>query len=356
MLPRPTAARATLLSLACATSLVLTTAAVGATTSAGDPGRADHSVQRSSDPEAPVTGVLAISIDGLNPSALQRLGRKGTPNLHRLMRRGASTLNARTEFEATITLPNHTGMVTGRRIDAATGGHGVTWNDDRLSPATVQQAADHDVDSVFSVVHDAGGSSAVFASKTKFSLWQRSWPEGVDESLIIANNGRLVTTLERDLASTPRTFRFLHLSRTDVIGHAKGFMSRPYLRAVRRVDALVGRAVKAVTSDPALKASTAIILTSDHGGLGANHDVAQSLANYRIAFMVRGPGVDAGADLYALNPDYRNPGRGRPGYARTRQPVRNGAVANLSLDLLGLPPVPGSEHDAAQDLDLTETP
>ena len=34
----------------------------------------------------------------------------------------------------TLTLPDHTGMVTGRRIDE-TGGHGVTWNDARFHPA-----------------------------------------------------------------------------------------------------------------------------------------------------------------------------------------------------------------------------
>jgi len=73
-----------------------------------------------------VTKVVVVSIDGLMPRAIRELGREGTPNLHRLIAEGASTLNARTERELTITLPNHTGMVTGRRISAAHGGHGVT--------------------------------------------------------------------------------------------------------------------------------------------------------------------------------------------------------------------------------------
>jgi len=76
-------------------------------------------------PGAPVTRVLAVSIDGLRSSAITQLGRAGTPTLHRLMTQGASTLNARTEREMTVTLPNHTGMVTGRRIAASRGGHGV---------------------------------------------------------------------------------------------------------------------------------------------------------------------------------------------------------------------------------------
>ena len=39
-------------------------------------------------------------------------------------------------------------------------------------------------------------------------------------------------------------------------------------------------------------------------------------------------------------------------YAWQRQPVRNGAAANLALDLLGLPAIRGSEHNSAQDLDV----
>ena len=67
--------------------------------------------------------------------------------------------------------------------------------------------------------------------------------------------------------------------------------------------------------------------------------------------MVWGPGVAKGADLYAINPDYRNPRRKRTTYADT--PVRNGDVANLALSMLELPSVPGSEFDHAQDLGWT---
>lgn len=48
-------------------------------------------------------------------------------------------------------------MVTGRRIEAAPGGHGFTYNTDRGS--TVHKAAGRYVPSVFYVVHDKGGYS-----------------------------------------------------------------------------------------------------------------------------------------------------------------------------------------------------
>ena len=107
-------------------------------------------------------------------------------------------------------------------------------------------------------------------------------------------------------------------------------------------------------SDPVRAGSTAIILTSDHGGRGADHSDATKLANYRIAFMVAGPGVAVGADLYDLNADdYRDPGTRRTTYRASVQPVRNGDLANLALDLLDLDAVPGSEHNSALDLDVS---
>ena len=315
-------------------------------------GEAAHGARASADDA--ITSVVAISIDGLNTDALERLGPTGTPNLHDLVSTGASTLNARTEHELTITLPNHTGMVTGRRIEASTGGHGVTWNDDRRRPPTVQAAAGKRIESVFTSVHEAGGSTALFASKTKFTLWTRSWPASIDTTRIRLDNTVLTRSVRRDIVDHTRAFRFVHLSLPDAVGHDRGFMSQAYLRAVERVDGLVGEIVRAVRSDPLRSGSTAIILTSDHGGRGADHSDPTKLANYRVAFMVAGPGVAAGADLYELNlDDYRDPGARRTGYRSSRQPVRNGDLANLALDLLDLEAVPGSEHNSALDLDVS---
>ena len=304
--------------------------------------------ERRLDTAGPIDTVVAISIDGLNPMAITKLGRSGAPALHKLIRTGATTLNARTEFELTDTLPNHTGMVTGRRIEAATGGHGVTWNDERLTPPTVQAAAGHDVASVFNVVHDAGGSTAFFASKAKFSLWERSWPDAIDTDVIVEDNRRLTAQFVGDLTARTRSFRFLHLSAPDVAGHARGFMSPAYLTAVTATDRLVRTVMRAISSSPTLAGHTAVILTADHGGRGASHRDPVRPANYTVPFMVWGPDVARGADLYAINPSYTNPRRDRTTYGDA--PIRNGDVANLTLDLLELPAVPGSEHDAAQDL------
>lgn len=329
-------------------SLTLLVPAGAACAHAGQDEAGRSAEARTLDTNGPIDRVIAISVDGFNPAAIGRLGQRAR-GFKKLMRQGASTLNARTAVELTDTLPNHTGMVTGRRIAAASGGHGVTWNDDRLTPPTVQEAAGHDVGSVFTAVHDNGGSTGFFASKTKFSLWERSWPVAVDEDVIVENNRQLVNRFVADLAAGDRAFRFLHLSAPDKAGHARGFMSKPYLNAVASTDRLIRKVVRAIGEDPALAETTAIILTADHGGSKAHsHRNPARLVNYRIPFMIWGPGVEPGSDLYEINSTYQNPKRARTTY--DDQPIRNGAVANLALSMLELPAVPDSEFDVAQDL------
>ena len=326
-------------------ALVAPVAAVSATARADGTGAGP-------DPSPSVTQVVVISLDGLTPRALTRLGEAGTPVLHRMMQDGASTLNARSAYEMTVTLPNHTSMVTGRQISRATGGHGVTWNDDRRVPLTVQRAARGPVESVFTSVEATGRETALFATKTKFSLWRRSWPSAVDRYEIRDDADRVLTSsVRRDIIDADRAFTFVHLGHTDVVGHTRGWMSPAYLQAVRAADGYVGRILDAIAS-AGETGETLVVLTADHGGRGRDHSDAAVYDDYRIPFLVVGPGVPAATDLYDLNPAYRDPGTGRPTYLQKRQPIRNGAVANLVTDVLGIAAVPGSQVDALQDLDV----
>ena len=304
-------------------------------------------------PEAsPVTQVVVISLDGLAPRALTRLGPTGTPVLHQMMSEGAYTLNARTAYELTVTLPNHTSMITGRRIAVADGGHGVIWNDDRKRPSTVQKAAFGPVESVFSTVHAAGLGTALFSSKTKFALWQRSWPSSLDHVKIREERDKAIAiSAAADVLAFDRAFTFVHLGKTDKAGHHKGWMSEEYLDAVRDSDARVGEILAAIDA-AGESGETLVVVTSDHGGVKRSHSDAARLVNYRIPFLVVGPGVPAGADLYSLNPAYLDPGARRPTYDDPMQPIRNGSVANLVTDVLGLPAVPGSQIDSAQNLEV----
>ncbi len=294
--------------------------------------------------------VLAISVDGLNVRALSRLGHRNIPHLMTLLRQGASTRNARTQVEMTVTLPNHTSMLTGRRVDARRGGHGVDWNYDRRH-MTVERAAGGDVASIFTAVHDAGGRTALFATESKFSLFKRSWPAALDRSTIVQDGDRAVTlALRHDLLHRNRAFTLLHLGAADEAGHAHGWLGPAYLDAVRQVDRNLGLLMRAIHRHPGRLGDLVIVLTADHGGKPGTrtHSDETCRCNFRIPFLIWGPEVTPG-DLYALNPSYADPGRRRPRFTGP-QPIRNGDVANLSARLLGLGAVPGSRWGADQSL------
>lgn len=294
-----------------------------------------------------VAHVVIVSIDGLNPTALD-LG--ALPTFARMVREGSGTLNARTDYESTVTLPNHASMLTGRPVDPRQGGHGVRI--DVSTSKSVQELAGTEVASVFDVVHDAGGSTAAYVSKDKFDLFERSWPTSIDRYAFVADNDRLTDTVVTDLRREQWSLAFVHLSGPDVAGHGSGWLSRDYRAAVSRADGDLGRLIGGIESTPGLRGSTVLLVTADHGGTGDQHGAKTLPADYTIPLLAWGAGVPAGRDLYQLNPDYADPGRSRPAYAGP-SPIRNGDVANLATSLLGLGPVPGSVFDAEQDLTVT---
>jgi len=311
----------------------------------------------SSAPQGPPdTGpvVLVISLDGLRPDAITKLGPEGTPTLHRLMAQGASTLNARTAVESTKTLPNHTSMLTGRGVDGANG-HDVTFNQD--DGETLAATHGSYVPGMFDVAHDRGRQTAFFAEKDKFFYLIRSWDaahgrldrigpnNGRDKTDIdrVDSGGQILSAVKATLLDGRTDLIFLHLKAPDEAGHAEEWLSSDYLRAVTRVDAQVGDVMATVDAHPQLAKRLTILVTADHGGEQGEttHYEIDDRQNYEIPFVAWGRTVPRGADLYDLNPQRRDPGTGRPEYSGP-QPVRNMDIANTSLRLLGLPPVAGA--------------
>ena len=323
----------------------------------------------------PISHVIHISVDGLRPDAITALGPANLPNFYRLRAEGAFTDNARTDYDYTETLMNHTSQLTGRGTLGATG-HNWTNNVDPQAGQTLASNKGSYVAGVYDVAHDNGLRTGLYASKSKFSLFDTSWdsvsgtpdlvgPDNgrnkIDVYLYLDDTAVLVNTMISTMTAQPFHYVFLHLADPDLTGHSSGWTVFPtssaYCATIKTMDKRLGRIFSLIDTNAQWHGRTAIILTADHGGSGTDHGDSTLPADYTVPFYVWGPGVMPGADLYLLNPGRRlDPGTNRPAYSAPGQPIRNGEAANVALKLLQLGPVPGSTINAAQDLALTVQP
>lgn len=328
--------------------------------------------------------VIHISVDCLRPAAVEQLVREGkAPSFQRLQAEGAFTHNARTDFDSTNTLPNHTTQLTGRGV-LGPEGHNWPQNSTPEPGLTLHAKRGSYVAGVFDVAHDHGLRTGAYVTKGKFSFLRLSYDaEHGGDDVTDADNGKsktdafltfdprapnpagrnsddLVAALIPTMRSEPYRYVFIHFTEVDNNAHGNGVSDdpdSPYMKAVEKVDGWVGQVLNLVDTDPKLKGKTAVVLTADHGGvLGEKADTAHkdpaNPQNYTVPLYVWGPGIGAG-DLYAANRDTRqDPGSDRPNYdgPANEQPFRNGDVANLCLQLLGLPAVPGSTIGEEQNI------
>lgn len=324
--------------------------------------------------------VISISVDGMGSQYFSALAATNSlPNMQAMIAQGASTLNARTDAGVAVTLPSHTGMVTGRPMNnyttPAISGHNWTSNSDPAVGQTLATNKGSYIASVFDVAHDSGLKTAMWSGKSKFSLFRDSYnatngaadvtgvdngKNKVDYSYI--NAGVAASTLTSDFTSKMATnaynYTFVHYQDPDAAGHSYGWGSTQYNTALMAIDTQIGNIMSFVNSNATLSGKTIIMVTADHGGHSTTHGDLTMASDYTIPFLVWGAGVNVG-DLYAMNagtllsPPTTGGAAGLPQYTGV-QPMRNGNLGNLSLELLGLGAIPGSTIGVAQNIAVPE--
>lgn len=276
-----------------------------------------------------VERVVLVSVDGLRPDAIEKAE---APNLRKLIGRGAYCAEAET-IRPSMTLPSHTSMVTGLDFRR----HGVVWNNYR--PGHIGHPT------LFSVVDQAGGETAILFSKNKFHyladpgvvdyvygppppdkvpskedvtspetverMKQREMKEAeeglkpprppsplsAEEAKTTAS--RLVEVFAKAWRARKFKFTMVHFRECDEAGHRYGWMSPEYVEAVRVVDQAIGGLMTAIEAEDGFR-KTALLVTADHGGSGRGHyrvlDPARR-ENVQIPWILVGPGIPAGAKL-----------------------------------------------------------
>ena len=320
--------------------------------------------------------VIVISVDGLRPDAIDGPEDGALPGFTRLLH-GPHTMQARSDAECTVTLPNHVSMVTSRPVGGPSG-HGWTENADppaARNGGTLCKNHGAYVTSMFDVAHDHGLKTAIVATKNKFALLSQSFDEnegapdqdgdddGKDKVDLFCTAG--TSRMARDVATgwfaahPKRSLLFLHFAAPDVAGHGFGWdmtSGSRYRAAVREVDGELTALAAMIDADPALRGHVAIVLTADHGG-GVplrTHSDCKASENFIVPLLIWLGADTAPAELVALNSDRRAvlPASEYVGNDTIPRPIRNAEVGNVAMQLLGLPAIPGSVANAKQDLQL----
>lgn len=234
--------------------------------------------------------VLVFGVDGMSPDGVRRAN---TPNMHRMMREGASTLHARAVLP-TSSSPNWASMICGAGPEK----HGITsnsWerNDDGIAPAvigeegifpTIFSVVRHGLpDAEIGVVHDWDGFARL-VEKTKVNY-------------ISHQDGPYKTVGEaaRYIVEKKPDFLFMHLDNVDGAGHDKGHGSPEYYAAVGLADSLLG-VVEEACKKAGIYENTIFLIAADHGGIGHGHG-GESMAELEIPFILCGKGIKKGYEI-----------------------------------------------------------
>ena len=233
---------------------------------------------------ARVDHVVVIVVDGLRPDAIEAGEAR---QVQALAAHGARTDSARVGGMPE-TLPSLVSLATGL-LPAR---HGVTRNDDRVPEPGVP--------TIFTRASEEGLRTGLYFGKPKLDILA---PRGsADISFGPGRNGlhrerqtisAVAGQFAADFARERYGLALVHLREPDQAGHAHGWMSAPYLAAVRAADAAVGTILQAIEYS-GLAPRTAVLLTADHGGEGTSHDAHRTELSWRVPLICRVPGAKAG--------------------------------------------------------------
>ena len=234
--------------------------------------------------------VVIIGVDGLGGHGVRNAR---TPNLDELRKSGAYTLDARAVMPSSSS-PNWASMIMGAPPEH----HGVTSNDwmpDKFDLAPKAVGPGGIFPTIFGVVREQRPQFNIAV----FHDWK-------DFGRLLETNAPNSSKHVKDMIETTEVaikywdankpnFLFVHFDGVDHAGHAFGWKSPQYYKAVELADSLIG-AILAAIEKTGLTSKTIVLVTADHGGLGKKHG-GDSPDELLIPWILKGPGVQEGKEL-----------------------------------------------------------
>jgi predicted AlkP superfamily pyrophosphatase or phosphodiesterase len=196
-----------------------------------------------------------ILSDGMRPDSLAACGNSSP---EKTLKESLYTLTARTTMPS-VTLPCHMSLFLGVPAER----HGILTN--TYTPQV------RPVRGICEVLRNTGKHCAFFYNWGELrdlarpgSLARSCFVSGHDYTYETAN--KLVSEAALSHINTGHPdFTFLYLGLTDAAGHASGWMSEEYLRAVSSTWAIIDHMLNNIPEN------YTVIITSDHGGHGRSH-------------------------------------------------------------------------------------
>ena len=228
-----------------------------------------------------MTKTLLILIDGCRTDMLAAAR---TPAIDKLRERGAWTYRART-VTPSVTLPVHFSIFTAMTPV----NHGVLSN--AANPNVSNSAV-----SLPQWLRAAGKATAMYYN---WEYLRELTPPGcldrsfyVDTATDPDGDMAVARLAAADITDTFPDFSFVYLGCLDEAGHAGGYESETYRACLERADRAVAFLVTAL-ENAGLADSCTILLQSDHGGIGYNHEDPLPEV-MEVPWILAGPGVAPG--------------------------------------------------------------
>jgi hypothetical protein len=238
-------------------------------------------------PERPAARLIVIGVDGLSVDGVVTAN---TPRLHELIGRSAWTLAARGVMP-TLSSPNWASMIDGAGPEQ----HGITSNGILRRMVEIQPVC-RDAEGMFPTIFEVlraqqpASRIAIFHDWAGFAaLVEKHAPDVMEHQHGAA---RTAETAARYWKQNHPELMFVHLDNVDHAGHADGWATPAYYRAVEDADRYIGGILDMLRDESALD-STFVLISSDHGGKGHGHG-RNSLAEIQIPWILSGPEIRQG--------------------------------------------------------------
>ncbi|WOD42684.1 alkaline phosphatase [Hwangdonia lutea] len=235
-----------------------------------------------------VKHVILIGSDGFGAYAFLKAK---VPNLRKLMEEGSYSLNARAVLPSSSAV-NWASMIMGSGPEL----HGYTEWGSKTPELPSRIIGKGDIyPTIFSLIDAQSPEAKKGVSYTWGGIGYLFEKGMVDLDFNGPTDEETKDRALEFMVNEKPALTFIHFTHPDNEGHEIGHDTPEYYEAVEKIDDLVGEIVKTLEAHDLLN-DTAIIFTSDHGGIGKGHG-GKTLLEVEIPWIIYGKNLSAKGKL-----------------------------------------------------------